>query len=158
MEDKFIVYICNRNNPNLRKDLYVKTFDTLDEATEKFNEVDVARFYADITFEKTGKMIINNNYTMLTFDDVHLPLDNNYREGDILVLNPKGLNVNYQSSVFQLFVCDGSGFGCDGSNMGNAIFGHYLVDKEKARVERYNVYGIINDDSMEKMKVILGGD
>lgn len=71
------------------------------------------------------------------------PNDDDYK-GKILILRANWLNENHKSPENQLFLAD-SGFGCDPAASGRAVFGQFLIDGEKARLERSDFVGVLDD-------------
>jgi len=71
----------------------------------------------------------------------------------VVVISPKHMVENwkpqYQSCNFQLFYADG-GFGCNPESMGNAVFGTFLADGERERMERYHLIGILKPELVEE--------
>ncbi len=80
-------------------------------------------------------------------------------EDQILVIKPSWFNEHSRTAENQLFLASG-GFGCDPSKMGTAVFGQFLIDEEKTRMERYDFLGILDEKYLpewakEKLKQII---
>ena len=74
------------------------------------------------------------------------PEHQNY-EGQVIVVNPSYFAEDYLKAENQLWLATG-GFGCDPSKMGNAIYATCIADGEKARWERYQVLGVIDEQHL----------
>lgn len=64
-------------------------------------------------------------------------------ENKVLVIKPEWFNDHSRLAENQLFLAEG-GFGCDPNKMGTAVFGQFLIDGEKTRIERYDFLGILD--------------
>ena len=59
-------------------------------------------------------------------------------EGKVVVLNKDCLKAEFHDIKQRLFRVEG-GFGTHASTIGTALFGTFLADNEKARIEGYDV-------------------
>jgi hypothetical protein len=64
--------------------------------------------------------------------------------GKLLILRDTVLNEASRTPENQLFLAS-SGFGCSPNARGRAVFGEFLIDGEKARFERQEFVGIVDD-------------
>lgn len=64
--------------------------------------------------------------------------------GKLLILRDTVLNEASRTPENQLFLASG-GFGCSPNARGRAVFGEFLIDGEKARFERQDFVGIVDD-------------
>ncbi len=62
----------------------------------------------------------------------------------VLILRDTALKEAYRTPENQLFFAE-SGFGCDPSASGRAVFGKFLIDGEKARFDRSDFVGVVDD-------------
>ncbi len=67
----------------------------------------------------------------------------------ILIIKPSWFKPEYRSPKNQLFLAE-CGFGCDPSKMGTAVYGQFLIDGERTRIERFDFLGIIADEFVPK--------
>ena len=68
-------------------------------------------------------------------------------EGKIIVMRPESLKEKYRDECFQLWFGE-SGFGCDPSHSGNAVFATCLYDNEHSRWQRGNFLGTIKPEAL----------
>ena len=68
-------------------------------------------------------------------------------EGKVLVIKPDWFNEHSRYSENQLFFASCC-FGCSPSATGTAVFGWFLSDGEKARLERFDFLGVLAEDCM----------
>lgn len=76
--------------------------------------------------------------------------DSHYKEdyeGKIIVMRPEALKDHYRDERFQLWL-GGSGFGCDPSLRGRAVFATCLYDNEHAEWRRENFLGTIKPEAL----------
>ena len=78
------------------------------------------------------------------FDRSHCTDESNY-EGKLLVMNPSTLKDQYKTPDFQLFFAT-SGFGCDPTKIGTAVYGFFLKDDEHTHFRRSDFIGVIKDE------------
>ncbi|MBO5016000.1 MAG: DUF3849 domain-containing protein, partial [Bacteroidaceae bacterium] len=78
------------------------------------------------------------------FDRSHCTDENDY-EGKLLVINPSTLKDQYKTPDFQLFFAT-SGFGCDPTKLGTAVYGFFLKDDEHTHFRRSDFIGVIKDE------------
>ena len=69
-------------------------------------------------------------------------------ENKFVVFYAEALSEGYRDAKYQLFYAK-SGFGCDPSKMGNAVFGTFCFDGENTRMERYHIMGVATDDTIK---------
>ncbi len=69
-------------------------------------------------------------------------LDNS---GKVCIIPLEKLNEKFRKPEYQLFRVL-SGFGIDPSTSGNACYGYFCVDGERCRWERYNFFGVGNEE------------
>lgn len=65
-------------------------------------------------------------------------LNRNIETGEVVVIQKKYHNENYQELEQRLFIALG-GFGMKAETMGNAVFGEYVSDGEQCRREGYEI-------------------
>jgi len=70
-------------------------------------------------------------------------------EGKVLVIKPNWFSEHSRLAENQLFLASG-GFGCDPSKRGTAVFGEFLIDGEKTRIERYDFLGVLDEKYLPK--------
>jgi hypothetical protein len=63
----------------------------------------------------------------------------------ILIIHPETLDERYWSPENQIFYA-GTGFGCDPKATGRAVFGEFLADGERARLNRSDFIGVMKDE------------
>ncbi len=78
------------------------------------------------------------------FDRSHCADESNY-EGKLLVMKPSTLKDQYKTPDFQLFFAT-SGFGCDPTKIGTAVYGFFLKDDEHTHFRRSDFIGVIKDE------------
>ena len=80
------------------------------------------------------------------FDHRHRVPDSEMSDytGKILILRDDVLAEEYKSPDYQLFRA-GSGFGCDPSSSGRAVFGKFLADGEETRFNRGDFVGVLDE-------------
>ncbi|MFI3226624.1 MAG: DUF3849 domain-containing protein [Clostridia bacterium] len=71
------------------------------------------------------------------------PEHQNY-EGQVVVVNPSYFAEGYLKVENQLWLATG-GFGCDPNSSGNAVYATCIADGEKARWERYQILGVVDE-------------
>lgn len=59
----------------------------------------------------------------------------------LLIIDPQSLRESCRVKELQYFYAT-DGFGCSPNTLGSAVFGHFLCDGQKARLERYDFLGI----------------
>ena len=74
-------------------------------------------------------------------------------EGKLVQLKKKFFGSKPYDPEVELFVCTG-GFGCGPRTMGSAVFGYFITDNTKLRVERYDIEGIVTEVDSELFKKI----
>ena len=89
---------------------------------------------------------------------IHESEPSNYRH-KILILRADMLKEACRTPENQLFLAQ-SGFGCDPSASGRAVFGQFLIDGEKARFNRGDFVGICDecylaDWAKEKLQTLI---
>ena len=77
-------------------------------------------------------------------------------ENKVLIIKPEWLKEAYRTPENQLFLAK-SGFGCDPSKVGTAVYGVFLIDGESLNMRRGDFLGIIKDENLpewarEKLK------
>ena len=83
------------------------------------------------------------------FDASHC-LENSYTEDftdKVVVLSAIDLKANYLAPEHQLWLAE-SGFGCRPDTMGNAVYATCLATGAQARLERYQITGVISEEHM----------
>lgn len=75
------------------------------------------------------------------FDRSHCSEEDDY-EGKLLILSPSTLKDEYKTPEDQLFFAT-SGFGCDPSKMGTAVYGFFVKDEEHTHFRRSDFIGVI---------------
>ena len=65
-------------------------------------------------------------------------------EDKTVLLKQEYFHESYKNTD-NLFRCT-AGFGCSSRARGRAIFGYFLSDGEKAKIDRYNVESIVDED------------
>lgn len=93
------------------------------------------------------------------FDRSHCTEETDY-EGKLLVMNPSTLKDQYKTPDFQLFFAT-SGFGCDPTKLGTAVYGFFLKDDEHTNFRRSDFIGVIKDEcipewAQEKLQSMQG--
>lgn len=78
------------------------------------------------------------------FNRSHCTGEGDY-EGKLLVMNPSTLKDQYKTPDFQLFFAT-SGFGCDPTKIGTAVYGFFLKDDEHTHFRRSDFLGVIKDE------------
>lgn len=68
-------------------------------------------------------------------------------EGKVVILKAEALKPAYQELKFRLFRVEG-GFGSKPYTMGRALFGIFLADGEKARMDSYDVERLATDEEI----------
>jgi len=87
----------------------------------------------------------------ITRDDINKDKQD-YVKGDILVMSIDWLHGKYKEGKYQLYVCNGSGFGCSSTTVGRAIFGQFLYDFESVRIDRGgDVLGVLSYDTLKEL-------
>jgi hypothetical protein len=88
------------------------------------------------------------------FDHRHRVPDGDREDykGKILIVRASWLNEKYKSPKYQLFLAQ-SGFGCDPSASGRAVFGQFLIDGEKARLDRGDFVGVLDEQYLPSWAV-----
>ena len=66
-------------------------------------------------------------------------------EGKVLVVSPESLRESYWQPENQIFL-GRSGFGCDPTASGRAVYGEYLYDGEQCRRNRADFIGVMKDE------------
>ena len=66
-------------------------------------------------------------------------------EGKLLALKPSTLKDEYKTPDFQLFFAT-SGFGCDPTKIGTAVYGFFLKDDEHTHFRRSDFIGVVKDE------------
>jgi hypothetical protein len=80
--------------------------------------------------------------------------------GNNLKINLEGKYVVLDSKIFKgtvpkrVFLCKG-GFGCSPSTIGKAVFGKFVSDGEKSRVEGYHISRLATDKEIRQAKDIF---
>ncbi len=74
----------------------------------------------------------------------HCTGETNY-EGNVLALKPSVLKYEYQLPDYQLFYAT-SGFGCDPSKIGTAVYGYFLKDDEYTQFRRQDFLGVVDEE------------
>ena len=78
------------------------------------------------------------------FDRSHCTDEGDY-EGKLVVLHPSTFKDEYKTPEDQLFFAT-SGFGCDPTKMGTAVYGFFLKDDEHTHFRRSDFIGVIKDE------------
>ena len=78
------------------------------------------------------------------FDRSHCSEESNY-EGKLLAIKPSTLKDEYKTPDFQLFFAT-SGFGCDPTKIGTAVYGFFLKDDEHTHFRRSDFIGVVKDE------------
>ena len=65
----------------------------------------------------------------------------------LLIIKPERLNELCRRGEFQYFYAT-DGFGCLPDSLGRAVFGHFLLDGQKARLERSDFFGIADKSQL----------
>lgn len=78
------------------------------------------------------------------FDRSHCSEEADY-EGKLLALKPSTLKDEYKTPDFQLFFAT-SGFGCDPTKIGTAVYGFFLKDDEHTHFRRSDFIGVVKDE------------
>ena len=78
------------------------------------------------------------------FDRSHCTDEGDY-EGKLLILRPSTLKDEYKTPEDQLFFAT-SGFGCDPTKIGTAVYGFFLKDDEHTHFRRSDFIGVIKDE------------
>ena len=78
------------------------------------------------------------------FEKKHCTNEGDY-EGKVLALKPSVLKHEYQSPDYQLFYAT-SGFGCDPSKIGTAVYGYFLKDDEHTNFRRQDFIGVVDEE------------
>jgi len=74
-------------------------------------------------------------------------------EGKFVIISPSFFKKEFRSAKYQLFHAE-SGFGCDPSKLGNAVFGRDC--EESYRQERYNILGVATEEAIEAWEKTYG--
>ena len=91
---------------------------------------------------------VQKMYTDLNLlDHRHCVPDGGEYIGEVLILRAELLTDEYKKTDSQLFLAE-SGFGCDPTASGRAVFGQFLIDGEKARFNREDFVGICADEHL----------
>ena len=95
------------------------------------------------------------------FNRSHCTDEGDY-EGKLLVMNPSTLKDQYKTPDFQLFYAT-SGFGCDPTKIGTAVYGFFLKDDEHTHFRRSDFLGVIKDEcipewAQEKLQAMQAPD
>lgn len=67
-------------------------------------------------------------------------------EGKVVLIKKEYMKPEFHDDDKRRFMCEG-GFGCHPWTLGKAIFGYYLIDGEKDRIEGYMVDKIVEDSN-----------
>ena len=70
----------------------------------------------------------------------------NYK-GKLLIIKPQVLEPPFRQKETQYFFAQ-NGFGCDPNSLGTAVFGHFLANGQKARLERSDFLGIADKSQL----------
>ena len=70
----------------------------------------------------------------------------NYK-GKLLIIKPQVLEPPFRQKEAQYFFAQ-NGFGCDPDSLGTAVFGHFLANGQKARLERSDFFGIADKSQL----------
>ena len=70
----------------------------------------------------------------------------NYK-GKLLIIKPQVLEPPFRQKETQYFFAQ-NGFGCDLNSLGTAVFGHFLANGQKARLERSDFIGIADKSQL----------
>jgi len=129
------IYIPLPEKEQLRRDPHLSDHTAaylLHSHPDKINELTelVRRQYDDIGMLDYHHRVPDSSYADYT--------------GKILILRADVLSEEYKSPENQLFRAD-SGFGCDPSASGRAVYGQFLIDGEKARFDRGDFVGVLDD-------------
>lgn len=68
-------------------------------------------------------------------------------KGKLLILKPQVLQPQFRQKEAQYFYAE-NGFGCDPNSLGTAVFGHFLANGQKARLERSDFIGIADKNQL----------
>ena len=82
--------------------------------------------------------------TLITKNQCHTQPMLDYQD-TLLVLKPSSLAPEYQSPQYQLFYAT-SGFGCNPTAMGQAVYGYFVADKEATRMSRSDFIGVLKEE------------
>lgn len=84
------------------------------------------------------------------------PLSNNI-EGKLVVINPDFFDLEFKDAKYQIVLAL-SGFGCDASSLGNAVYVKevHTDNPEHYRQERYNLIGEPTEEMIKEWKSLYG--
>ena len=68
-------------------------------------------------------------------------------ENKLLILNPSVLAEEYRDGDYQYFFAR-SGFGCDPSKLGTAVYGEFLIDGEHTHFARGDFLGVADEEQL----------
>lgn len=57
----------------------------------------------------------------------------------------------FKDAVARMFKCK-DGFGCSSDTMGRAVFGHFTIDGEEARIDGFDIQRFATDEEIEQAK------
>ncbi len=77
-------------------------------------------------------------------------LDENI-EGRYVILKKK--HYKGEKDIERMFFCE-RGFGCNKHTMGKAVFGHFIIDGEKCRIEGFSIERFATKEEIEEGKKI----
>jgi hypothetical protein len=84
---------------------------------------------------------------MDNINEISGPITDVNLTGKVVVVKKDFFNEQYAEGD-RRFLAE-SGFGCNPSLMGKAVFGHFLDDGEKTRIERYDIEGLAANTEIE---------
>lgn len=73
-------------------------------------------------------------------------------EGKVIAIHPSALDENYLTQKDQLWLAE-SGFGCNPNSSGRAVYARCLSDGEKARWNRSQVLGVVEEQNLPQWAV-----
>ncbi|MBO5575440.1 MAG: DUF3846 domain-containing protein [Ruminococcus sp.] len=83
----------------------------------------------------------------LTKDNCEQHTDPQNYKGKLLILKPQVLEPQFRQKEAQYFFAE-TGFGCDPNSLGTAVFGHFLANGQKARLDRSSFIGIADKNQL----------
>jgi len=130
------IYIQRPTDWEKQKDLYMRDYNN-DLLLNSHNTL------VDYLAGQVQKMYDGLNL----YDHRHSVPDSNREdyERKILILRDTALKESYRTPENQLFLAQ-TGFGCSPTASGRAVYGQFLIDGEKARFDRSDFVGVVDDN------------